>query len=141
MHRRFVISLLAALIAVQTPALADHDQGRGKSGHGQPGLNQQDDDDDGAGGADVDDDDEDNSQSVSASDQDDALDAVARGRAMSLEELIARIDGTIDGEIIDARLIRVNGVLLYEIKVLSPYSQTVSRYYYNARSGQRVSAD
>jgi hypothetical protein len=77
----------------------------------------------------------------SSSEQDEALDAVTRGRALPLEVLLARIGTTIDGNIIDARLIRVKGILVYEIKMLSPDSQTVSRRYYNARSGQRLRTD
>ena len=141
MVSRILAALLATLV-MGTGVLADHDRGQGRSGHGQ-GLYQstnQDENDDGDDGDDEQGEDQpgQSAPTSSSSDQDDALDAVTRGRAIPLEELLARIEGTLGGEIIDARLILVNGTLLYEIKVLSADSQTVSRYYYNARSGRRV---
>jgi hypothetical protein len=144
MLRRVVVAILAALLVSGRTAVSAGPPG--PDGGGPPGP-------DGGGPPGPDDDgppiplegDQPPPESTelpgSSSEQDEALDAVTRGRALPLEVLLARIGTTIDGNIIDARLIRVKGILVYEIKMLSPDSQTVSRRYYNARSGQRLRTD
>jgi hypothetical protein len=144
MRRRFVVAILAALLVGGRTAMSAGPPG--PDGNGPPGP-------DGGGPPDRGGDDppipDEGDQPPSeptelpevSSEQDEALDAVTYGRALPLEVLLARIGITIDGNIIDARLIRVKGNLVYEIKVLSPDSQTVSRHYYNARSGQPLRTD
>lgn len=70
-------------------------------------------------------------------DQADVIDAVGSNRALPLEQILAIARLTIDGEIIDARLIQVRGFLLYELKVVETDGDVADIYFY-ARSGQRV---
>ncbi len=133
----------AMLVGLVTPVFADDDD--------------DDDDDDqsgdsgGNGGGDDDDDDDEPGQppapppaeggsgsGLGPSEQDDALEAVQLGLTLPLAVILGRARRQIDGEVIDARLIRTGSALIYELKVLDPRTQTVRRYYYDARSGTRV---
>lgn len=67
----------------------------------------------------------------------DTLAVVQSGSAVALETLLADLRARTGGELIDARLIRINGFLVYEIKALSPQGQVSTEYYY-ARSGLHV---
>lgn len=69
--------------------------------------------------------------------QEAALAAVRRGRALPLDEIMLRASLIIEGEIIDAQLMEVRNVLLYELKVLGK-SGKVSDVYFYARSGLPV---
>lgn len=69
--------------------------------------------------------------------QEAALQAVKRGRALPLDEIMLRASLLTDGEIIDAQLIDVRDVLLYELKVLDKGGK-VSQLYMYARSGLPV---
>jgi uncharacterized membrane protein YkoI len=69
--------------------------------------------------------------------QEAALTAVRRGRALPLDEIMLRASLIIEGEIIDAQLMEVRNVLLYELKVLGK-SGKVSDVYFYARSGLPV---
>lgn len=64
-----------------------------------------------------------------------ALQAVRSGRALPLEDIMLRAQLLTDGEIIDAQLVSLQDVLLYEIKVLGK-SGAVSELYFLARSGE-----
>jgi hypothetical protein len=55
---------------------------------------------------------------------------------LPLETISQRVHETNVGEIIDARLLTVNGFLLYEVKVLD--GERLDVLYYYARSGNRV---
>ncbi|MDC9822617.1 hypothetical protein PRN20_02625 [Devosia sp. ZB163] len=66
-----------------------------------------------------------------------ASEAVRRGRALPLEDILLRARLLTDGDIIDARLIAVQDVLLYEVKVLGKAGD-VSELYFYARSGLPV---
>jgi hypothetical protein len=74
--------------------------------------------------------------SSTASDQDVALKAVEDARALPFETISNVVHETNAGEIIDARLLTVEGFLLYEVKVLNGGELDVLYYY--ARSGKRV---
>lgn len=69
--------------------------------------------------------------------QEGALQAVKSNRALPLEDILTRARLVADGEIIDAQLIQVRRILLYEIKVLGK-SGDVSELYFYARSGALV---
>jgi hypothetical protein len=69
--------------------------------------------------------------------QEGALQAVKANRALPLEDILTRARLVADGEIIDAQLIQVRRILLYEIKVLGK-SGDVSQLYFYARSGALV---
>lgn len=63
--------------------------------------------------------------------------AVKNGRALPLEDILLRAKLLIDGDVIDAQLIAVQDVLLYELKVLGRAGD-VSELYFYARSGLPV---
>jgi uncharacterized membrane protein YkoI len=69
--------------------------------------------------------------------QDAALQAVRSRLALPLDEVMLRAQLIADGDIIDAELIAVQDVLLYEFKVLSRGGR-VSELYFYARSGMPV---
>lgn len=69
--------------------------------------------------------------------QEGALQAVKSNRALPLEDILTRARLVADGEIIDAQLIQVRRILLYEIKVLGK-SGDVRELYFYARSGVLV---
>jgi hypothetical protein len=64
-----------------------------------------------------------------------ALQAVRSGRALPLEEIMLRAQLMTDGEIIDAQLVSLQDVLLYEIKALGK-SGDVSELYFLAQTGE-----
>jgi hypothetical protein len=66
-----------------------------------------------------------------------ALEAVRKHRALPLEDIMLRAKLLTDGEIIDARLISVDNILLYELKVLGKAGE-VSQLFFYARSGAPV---
>ena len=74
--------------------------------------------------------------SGTGTDQDVAVRAVEDLRALPLETIAKKVHQNTPGEIIDARLITVDGFLLYEVKVLEGSRLTVDYYY--ARSGNKV---
>jgi len=69
--------------------------------------------------------------------QEGALQAVKANRALPLEDILTRARLVADGEIIDAQLIQVRRILVYEIKVLGK-SGDVNELYFYARSGALV---
>lgn len=71
--------------------------------------------------------------------QEGALQAVKSNRALPLEDILTRARLVAEGEIIDAQLIQVRRILLYEIKVLGT-SGDVSELYFYARSGALVAS-
>lgn len=64
-----------------------------------------------------------------------ALQAVRSHRALPLEDIMLRAELLTDGEIIDAQLVSLQDVLLYEIKVLSK-SGDVDELYFFAQTGE-----
>jgi hypothetical protein len=66
-----------------------------------------------------------------------ASEAVKNNRALPLDEILLRARLLTDGDIIDAQLIAVQDVLLYELKVLGKAGD-VSELYFYARSGLPV---
>jgi len=69
--------------------------------------------------------------------QEGALRAVQSNRALPLEDILTRARLVAEGEIIDAQLIQVRRILVYQIKVLGK-SGDVSELYFYARSGALV---
>ncbi len=69
--------------------------------------------------------------------QEGALEAVKANRALPLEDILIRARLVAEGEIIDAQLIQVRSILVYEIKVLGRTGE-VSMLYFYARSGALV---
>ena len=66
-----------------------------------------------------------------------ALQAVRANRALPLEDILVRARLMADGEIIDAQLVQIRSILVYEIKVLTR-NGSVSQLYFYARSGAPV---
>ncbi|SDP35465.1 hypothetical protein [Phyllobacterium sp. OV277] len=66
-----------------------------------------------------------------------ALRAVQANRALPLDDIVTIARNLTNGQIIDARLRSVGGVLQYELKVLETNSE-VSRYSFNARTGKLI---
>jgi hypothetical protein len=66
-----------------------------------------------------------------------ASEAVRSHKALPLEDILLRAQLLTDGDIIDAQLIAVQDVLLYELKVLGKAGD-VSELYFYARSGLPV---
>lgn len=64
-----------------------------------------------------------------------ALQAVRSGKALPMEEIMLRAQLLTDGEIIDAQLVSLQDVLLYEIKALGK-SGEVSELYFLAQTGE-----
>jgi uncharacterized membrane protein YkoI len=121
-RRKFlhVFVLHAMLLGLITPAIADDDDDDDDDGPGPPPA---------ADGP---------ASGPGPSEQDGALEAVQLGLALPLAVILGRARRRIGGEVIDARLIRAGGALIYELKGLDPATQRVRRYYYDARSGNRV---
>jgi hypothetical protein len=71
--------------------------------------------------------------------QDSVLKAVQNHRALPLEDILTRARLVAEGEIIDAQLIQVRRILVYEIKVLGKSGEVKDLYFY-ARSGALVTA-
>ena len=69
--------------------------------------------------------------------QEGALKAVQANRALPLADILSRARLLAEGEIIDAQLIEVRRILVYQIKVLGK-SGDVSELYFYARSGAPV---
>lgn len=68
-------------------------------------------------------------------DQDKALEAVQSAEALPLDQIIATARHLTSGEIVDAKLTRRNGSLLYRLKVLEATGE-VRAFYFFAQSGQ-----
>ena len=66
-----------------------------------------------------------------------ALEAVQSGRAVPLQTILPDLQSRTGGQMIDARLVSVQGFLLYAIKVLTPEGRVEVKYYY-AQSGLPV---
>jgi|GEM_PF-3013517 len=64
-----------------------------------------------------------------------ALQAVRSGQALPMEDIMLRAELLTDGEIIDAQLVSLQDVLLYEIKALGK-SGEVSELYFLAQTGE-----
>jgi hypothetical protein len=73
-------------------------------------------------------------------DQDYARDAVNAGRAVSLASLLSDLQARTSGEVIDAELLRVQGMLIYSIKVLRTSGHVTQEYYY-AQSGRFIGSE
>jgi uncharacterized membrane protein YkoI len=73
-------------------------------------------------------------------DGDFALEAVRSQRALPLADILATARQDVPGEVIDARLVTIRGFLVYEVKSMTGDGH-VSRSYYYARSGRKVSTD
>lgn len=64
-----------------------------------------------------------------------ALQAVRSGKALPLEDIMLRAKLLTDGEIIDAQLVSLQDVLLYELKALGK-SGDVTELYFFASTGE-----
>jgi hypothetical protein len=69
--------------------------------------------------------------------QNDVLAAVEAGSAVSLEAILPDVRTRTGGEVIDAKLQRTQGFLIYAVTVLTPAGKVITEYYY-ARSGAHV---
>lgn len=72
-----------------------------------------------------------------SSDQDAAQRAVLRHEALPLSKIIGIAEKLTEGRVINARLLRVSGVLLYQLTVLNSEGRSW-RDYYSAASGNPV---
>lgn len=71
------------------------------------------------------------------SDQDAAQRAVQRREALPLSKIIGIAQKQTEGRVINARLLRVSGVLLYQLTILDGEGRSW-RDYYSAASGNPV---
>ena len=71
------------------------------------------------------------------SEEDQALEAVQAGRAVPFDRVLSQAQSATGGDLIDTRLMTVDGFLLYELRMLQP-DGTVDRLYYYASTGNRV---
>lgn len=69
--------------------------------------------------------------------QDRAMEAVQTGRAVPLARVLSQAQGATGGDLIDTRLVTVQGFLLYELRMLLP-DGTVDTLYYYAGTGNPV---
>lgn len=69
--------------------------------------------------------------------EDRALEAVRTGRAVPLDRVLSKAQSATGGDLIDTRLLTVEGFLLYELRMLLP-DGTVDRLYYYASTGNPV---
>lgn len=65
------------------------------------------------------------------------MEAVRSGRAVRLDRVLDQAIEQTGGELIDTRLVSVEDVLIYELKMLRP-DGTVELLYYYARTGNPV---
>jgi hypothetical protein len=69
--------------------------------------------------------------------ENDALAAVAAGRAVELSAILPDVRSRTGGEVINAQLQQVGGFLIYAVKVLTPAGQVLTEHYY-ARTGVHI---
>jgi hypothetical protein len=69
--------------------------------------------------------------------ENDVLEAVEAGRAVSLSRILPDLRARTGGEVIDAQLQQVGSFLVYAIKILTPEGKVTTEFYY-ARSGLPV---
>lgn len=72
---------------------------------------------------------------ASASDHDRARRAVEEGRILPLKDILARAQGAYPGQVIEAELEDEGGMVVYEIKILTPDGR-VMKLSYNAATGE-----
>ena len=72
-----------------------------------------------------------------ATDADEAQRAVEQHEALPLAKIIKIAEGQTDGRVIDARLVRISGSLLYQLTFLDDTGRSWRAYFY-ARSGNPV---
>jgi len=139
----FLIVLSA--IAIQPAYAQGNGQGKGNSEeHGNSGDNGNsggggsDNSSNGAssnaGGANADS----SSNAPAKADKDLALEAVRAEDAVPLQQILHSVRQSTTDKVIDAQLFAVDGVLVYEVKVLAPDGR-VSVYHYYAGSGRQFS--
>jgi hypothetical protein len=76
-------------------------------------------------------------QGGAATEQDDAQRAVERHEALPLARIVAVAETRSSGHVINARLVRIDGVLLYQLTLLDDGGRSWREYYY-ARTGNPV---
>lgn len=72
---------------------------------------------------------------ASASDHDRARRAVEEGRILPLKEILARAQGAYPGQVIEAELEDEDGMVVYEIKMLTADGRLM-KLSYNAATGE-----
>ncbi len=72
---------------------------------------------------------------ASASDHDRARRAVEEGRILPLKEILARAQGAYPGQVIEAELEDEDGMIVYEIKMLTTDGRLM-KLSYNAATGK-----
>lgn len=72
--------------------------------------------------------------------QDYARDVVNAGRAVSLASLMPELQARSEGSVIDAELLKVQGILVYSVKVLRTDGRVTQEYYY-AQSGRFIGSE
>lgn len=68
-------------------------------------------------------------------DHDRARLAVEEGRILPLSQIVARAESAYSGQLIEAELEEESGVIVYEIKLLTPNSRLI-KVFYDARTGE-----
>lgn len=121
-RRNFLMMMVACLLAAgQTAPVAakDDDSGGGGGSGGNSGKGGDDNDDDGGGGDRDDDDDDREDDDDDRDDQRAARDAVKKGDAAKLNEILKSIRRNYKGDVIDVKLNRSGGRYRYRIRMLS----------------------
>jgi hypothetical protein len=67
-----------------------------------------------------------------------ATEAAQGGRALPLRDVVGRAMADYPGELVDAKLREVEGVLVYELKILSSDGRRLETVFYDAKSGLEV---
>lgn len=138
MVRRLLKSALIAVLvsaALAPPALAQGNGNGGEQGNSEGKGNSENAASSNAGGVNAN-----SSKAPAKADEDLALEAVRAEDALPLELILESVRQSTTSRVIDAQLFSVDGVLVYEVKVLSPDGQ-VSLFYYYAGSGRQFSLD
>ena len=142
MIRRILSLALMTIVlsaAVTQPAWAQGN-GQGNGNGGQAGNSEGKGNSDNAGSSNAGGANANSSNAPAKADEDLALEALRAEDAVSLKQILASVRRDEPGRVIDAQLLSLDGVLVYEVKVLSQDGR-VSRIYYDAGSGRQLSQD
>ena len=141
MSRRLLASalLIAALAVAVQPAHAQG-QGNGPPAHSNAGGNSGDNGNSGGRGGSFANDFGPGQKGRGRGDEDVALDAVQSNSAVPLQVVLDKLRETTRDRVIDAELFPRNGILVYQVKVMSADGY-VRVFRYDAASGQQIRLD
>lgn len=135
MNRRHLLILLMTISVVQQPRETLADDGKEESGND---YSEDDDSDEDEGDEDGEDDAGDDNGGAAGKDHDDALEAVERDGALTLEEFLPHFRRQVKGRIVDVSLSKTGISLIFTVTFVDPEGR-VRRQKFNARSGDKIS--